>query len=192
MAIKTEQQAQSRLSRGHRGRKERTALTEAEIAFCAYFVLTGNVKQASLQAGYSAWWGYELLKMPRIQPVLREFERRKKEETWNTARGQVAVTREFLDEQFILRLVNMKTHPNVGDMPVVKMFEVGYKQTGDIQPAKISNQASAGVVIAHGGTMKQMYKARWLVEKEAQLAAEFESEYVAERMLSEKAKPANS
>ena len=47
-----------------------TALTEAEISFCAYFVLTGNVKQASLQAGYSAWWGYELLKMPRIQPVL--------------------------------------------------------------------------------------------------------------------------
>ena len=27
---------------------------EAEISFCAYFVLAGNVKQASLQAGYSA------------------------------------------------------------------------------------------------------------------------------------------
>ena len=51
---------QSNLSR--RGRRSRTAITAAEVAFCAYFVLTGNVKQASLQAGYSAWWGYELLR----------------------------------------------------------------------------------------------------------------------------------
>jgi hypothetical protein len=35
-----------------RGRKTRTALTAAEVDFCAYFVLTGNAKQASLQAGY--------------------------------------------------------------------------------------------------------------------------------------------
>jgi hypothetical protein len=69
MATNTERQVQSNLSRGRRGRKARMALTEAEILFCAYFVLTGNVKQASLQAGYSAWWGYELLKMPRIMAV---------------------------------------------------------------------------------------------------------------------------
>src|ERR1035441_7708687 len=90
-----ERQVQSIGSQGRRGRKARTALTEAEIAFCAYFVLTGNVKQSSLQTGYSAWWGYELLKMPRIQPVLQEYERRKKEESWSTARNQVVVTREF-------------------------------------------------------------------------------------------------
>ena len=71
--------------------------------------------------------------MPRIQPVLREFERRKKEEAWIVAREKVAVTREFLDEQFIFRLVNMKTHPKLGDMSVVKMIEVGYKRTGDIR-----------------------------------------------------------
>ena len=29
-------------------------------------------------------------------------------------------------------------------MPIVKMFEVGYKRTGDIQAVKISNQASEG------------------------------------------------
>ena len=101
MTTNKERQALSNPNRGRRGRKARTALTEAEIAFCAYFVITGNVKQSSVQAGYSAWWGYELLKMPRIQPVLREFERRKKEESWSTAKNQVVVTREFLDEQFI-------------------------------------------------------------------------------------------
>jgi hypothetical protein len=138
-------------------------------------VLTGNVKQASLQAGYSAWWGYELLKMPRIQPVLREFENLKKEEAWSTAKNQVLVTREFLDEQFMYRLVNMRTHERVGDMPIVKMFEVGYKRTGDIQPVRITNQSHTGVLVAAGGTMREVYKAKWLRDKEAALAAEFEA-----------------
>ena len=184
MAMNRERQVQSIVSRGRRGRKARTALTEAEIAFCALFLLTGNVKQSSLQAGSSAWWGYELLKMPRIQPVLREYEKRKKEESWNVAKNRVVVTREFLDEQFMRRLVNMRTHPKVGDMPIVKMFEVGYKRTGDIQAVKISNQASAGVAIAPGSTMKEIYKAQWLCDKEAQLAAECEKEYRDERLLS--------
>ena len=117
------EQVQSNLNR--RGRKTRTAVTAAEVDFCAYFVLTGNVKQASLQAGYSAWWGYELLKKPRIQPILRDFEKRKKDEAWATARDQIVLTRAFLDEQFIQRLVTMKTHPKVGDMALVKMFETG-------------------------------------------------------------------
>ncbi|HZW91586.1 MAG TPA: hypothetical protein VFF64_01320 [Candidatus Eremiobacteraceae bacterium] len=40
-----------------RGRKSPTTVTAAEVDFCAYFVLTGNGKQASLRAGYSPWWG---------------------------------------------------------------------------------------------------------------------------------------
>jgi RNA polymerase sigma-70 factor (ECF subfamily) len=63
---------QSNINR--RGRKTRTSVTAAETDFCVHFVRTGNVKQASLQAGYSAWWGYELLKTPRVRHVLREFE----------------------------------------------------------------------------------------------------------------------
>ena len=129
------------LNRG--GRKPRTTVSEAEVRFCAYFVLTGNVKQASIQAGRNPWWGYELLKLPRIQPVLQDFEKRKKEEAWDTAKDQVCLTREFLDELFLYRLQNMKTHPKVGDLAMVKMFEVGYKRTGDIQPARISAEAKA-------------------------------------------------
>jgi phage terminase small subunit len=160
--------------RGYRGRKARTVLTQAEINFCAYFVLTGNVKQASLQAGYSAWWGYELLKMPRIQPVLREFEKRKREEAWDQATCQIAVTTQFLDEQFISRLVSMKTHPKVGHMPIVKMLETGYKRTGDIQTTKVTNMSSSVVAGLQGSpTMEQtievMYKPKWLRDKEEAL-----------------------
>ena len=32
----------------------------------------------------------------------------------------------------------------MGDLPIVKMFETGYKRTGDIQPARISAEAKAG------------------------------------------------
>jgi hypothetical protein len=32
--------------------------------------------------------------------------------------GKILLTREFLDELFIQRLVNMKTHPKVGDLPI--------------------------------------------------------------------------
>ena len=83
----------------------------------------------------------------------------------------------------------MKTHPKVGDMPVVKLLEVGYKRTGDIQAVKVSNQASAGVAIAPGSTMKEIYKSQWLRDKEAQLAAECEKEYGDERLLSGTAEP---
>lgn len=153
-------QVQSNLNR--RGKKSRTAVTAAEITFCAYFVLTGNVKQASLQAGYSAWWGYELLKMPRVQPILREFEKRKKDEAWETANSQIVVSREFLDELFIERLVNMKTHSKVGDLAIVKMFETVYKRTGDIQPARISAEAKAGNLIQLYA--KRLYLPTWRQE----------------------------
>jgi hypothetical protein len=145
-----------------RGRKTRTAVTAAEVDFCAYFVLSGNVKQASLQAGYSAWWGYELLKMPRVQRVLREFEKRKQDEAWDTAKDRIVLTREFLDELFLQRLVNMKTHPKVGDLPIVKMFETGYKRTGDIQPARISAEARAGNISQLYA--KRLYLPEWRKE----------------------------
>ena len=150
---------QGRSNLNRHGRRTRTAVTAAEVDFCAYFVLTGKVKQASLQAGYSAWWGYELLKMPRIQPILREFEKREKDEAWETAKDQIVLTREFLDELFVQRLVTMKTHPKVGDLALVKIFETGYKRTGDIQPARISAEANAGVTLQLYA--KRLYLPEW-------------------------------
>ena len=75
------------------------------------------------------------------------------------ARDQIVLTREFLDEQFIQRLVTMKTHPKVGDLALVKMFETGYKRTGDIQPARISAEANAGVTLQLYA--KRLYLPEW-------------------------------
>jgi len=150
--------APGRSNLDRRGRKTRTAVTAAEIDFCAYFVLTGNVKQASLQAGYRARWGYELIKMPRVQPVLREFEKRKNDEACDTAKDRIVLTRQLLDELFIQRL---KTHPKVRDLQTVKMFEIGYKRTGDIQPARISAEANAGNTQLYA---KRLYLPDWRKE----------------------------
>jgi terminase small subunit-like protein len=148
-----------------RSRKPRTTPTQAEVAFCAYYVLTGNVRQSSIQAGFSPWYGYQLLKLPRLKWVLQELEQRKKEEAWDTAKTQIVVTREFLDEQFIYRLVNMRTHDRTGDMAIVKMLETGYKRTGDIQPGKIVQQQSQGQVASVGQNAFQVYEAAWLTRK---------------------------
>jgi hypothetical protein len=82
--------------------------------------------------------------MPRIQPILREFEKRKQDEAWETAKGQIVVSREFLDELFIERLVNMKTHPKVGDLAIVKMFE-----TAALRPSLRAASPAAHTVIHH-------------------------------------------
>jgi hypothetical protein len=93
------------------------------------------------------------------------YGQEKDAEAWSTAKNQVLVTQEFLDEQFMYRLVNMRTHRRSGDMAIVKMFEVGYKRTGDIQPVRITNQSQAGVVVAAGGTMREVYKVNYATDE---------------------------
>jgi len=152
-------------------------LKVADSKFRAYLVFTGNVKQASLQAGFSAWWGCSLLKMPKVQSLVREFESRKNEESWDHAKNKVSVTREFLDEQFIERLVKMKTHPKVGDLPIVKMFETGYKRTGDIQPAKISQSQTHVQANLAGANALEVYEAAWLRKRKEKMDTQLEEKY---------------
>lgn len=164
------------LSLGRRGRKARTTVTEQEVKFCGLYVGTGNVRQSSLAAGFNEYWGYSLLKTPRIKTLVAEFEQKKKDEGWEAAKAQVAVTREFLDAEFISRLVNMTTHDRIGDLAIVRMFEAGYKRTGDILPARVSvsQQQAQQQTGAPPATAFQVYKSKWLREKEARWKHELE------------------
>ena len=125
--------------------KTRTAVTAAEVDFSAPISFSPATpgeaslcKRVTLPGGAT-----RIAQMPRVEPILREFEKRKQDESWDSAKDRIVLTREFLDELFLQRLVNMKTHPKLGDLPIVKMFETGYKRTGDIQPARISAEAKA-------------------------------------------------
>jgi hypothetical protein len=46
--------------------------------------------------------------------------------------------------EVFLRASPLSKHPKLGDLAIVKMFETGFKRTGDIQPARISAEAKAG------------------------------------------------
>ena len=66
------------------------------------------------------------------------------------------------DELFIRRLVNMETHPKVGDLPIVKMFETGYKRTGNTLPTRLSAEAKASVTPQLYA--KRLYLSEWRKE----------------------------
>ena len=78
----------------------------------------------------------------------------------------------FLDELFTQRLVNMKGHPKVKDLAMAKMFETGYKRTGDIQPVRNQfnnqNDNAAGAVVVR--TTYEAFKANWKIWQEQEMA----------------------
>jgi hypothetical protein len=46
----------------------------------------------------------------------------------------------------LLKASPLSKHPKLGDLAMVKMFETGFKRTGDIQPARISAEPKAGSI----------------------------------------------
>jgi hypothetical protein len=54
----------------------------------------------------------------------------------------------------------------------VRMIEAGWKRLKLIDTPKIINNASAGVIVSEQNSMTEMYKPKWLREKEAAFLAE--------------------
>jgi hypothetical protein len=67
------------------------------------------------------------------------------------------------------------------DMAVARALHAGYQRTGAIKPSTVSAMATAAAAAASngvsGGTMRQVYKSKWLREKEAAMATDLENEY---------------
>ena len=62
------------------------------------------------------------------------------------------------------------------------MIEAGWKRLKLIDPPRIVNNVAAGAVATTGGTMAEIYKSKWLREKEAKMAAELEGEYASKQL----------
>jgi hypothetical protein len=88
----------------------------------------------------------------------------------------------FLDELFIERLVNMKRHPKVGDLALPKLFETGYRRTGDIQPARnqFNNQNNNAAGAFAGQTTYQVIKANWKIHDEQEMVKRAQRELAGE------------
>src|SRR6185437_12055046 len=87
------------------------------------------------------------------------------------------ITTEFVDMHVSHIIANGQTHFMRGDSDRVKACEVAYRRLGLIESQKIvnNNQANAQA-IAQGRTLKEVYKSRWLIEKEQRIAAQLEAE----------------
>jgi hypothetical protein len=64
---------------------------------------------------------------------------------------------------------------------VARTLHTGYQRTGAIKPSTVTAMAAAASAAAangvSGGTMREVYKSKWLREKEAAMAAQLENEY---------------
>jgi hypothetical protein len=82
------------------------------------------------------------------------------------AKSQKALSRDFLDEQFIERL------PKLGDLAFVKALETAYKLIGAIQPARtqFNNQNNNAAGVVHGNTLYEVHESAWKIKKDFELA----------------------
>jgi len=88
------------------------------------------------------------------------------------------LTRDFLDLQLMHRIANGEAHQTRGDADRVKAIEIGYKAIGDIQPVRVVANAQAAVLAGapKPTTMYEVYKSRWLMEKEEKMRQQCEKE----------------
>lgn len=161
--------------------KPREILSSPELEFCVY-VAEGHsngdaVRWAGIPSKFPNQKGWDLRQRVPIQETIAELVAKRKEEAVQRARSRASQRSEFLHEEFSHRLRKMKTHKYRGDADVAKMFEVGFKSTGEIQPVNVSAnaQAAAGASVA-GQTAFQIYKGKCMEAKEQQWGRQIAAE----------------
>jgi hypothetical protein len=134
------------LKRG--GGKSREFVTQPELDFLNYILDGATKKDAWVWAGFPSHFNncHELLQRPLIVKTLKELEEKRKDQSTDLTIKRREEREILLHGEFAHRLRKMKTHKYRGDESLVKMFEVGFKSTGAIQPVRVSNSANAVAV----------------------------------------------
>jgi len=169
----------SNLTPRKRGGSPRRVLTSAIDKFCIHYKLIGNAKQAAIAAGMSASSAFYLLADPRIQKRLEEVDREMLSQAVKMAEQKFAISEEFLDEQLSEIAADATSHKYRGSADRVKAIEVGYKKLGLIESgSKVTvNNKQQQLRIQTNGTFYDVYKSKWLLEKEAEMAKRAQKEY---------------
>ena len=111
--------------------------------------------------------------MGQIQKLQEMAERREEQ----LAEKTFLIEREFLDVHLAHQIANGETHKTRGDADRVKAIELGYKALGVIQSSRVIAQASATLVSPQGETVFEVYKSKWLRDKESAMAAHLEEQH---------------
>jgi hypothetical protein len=162
-------------------------LTYTQLEFCALIAHGIAVPQACLELGVATWQGHNWTRRNElVRKLITEYQEQLKINAFEKIAEKIELRTEFLDRHTITRLQKAKKT----DMAISKLIHTGYLRTGAIKSTSISATAqAAAAAAAHGvtgGTMRQVYKSQWLRDKEAELAAECEKEYAANRLLPDK------
>ena len=121
-----------------------------------------------------------LLENPSIQAQIGKLQEQAEKCEERRVERAFSINREFLDSNLAHLIVNGETHAVRGDADKVKAIEVGYRTLGMIQPSQVVNQAvasTAGTIPVQERTMRQVYKSKWLVDREAAMSTQLEQEY---------------
>ncbi len=160
---------------GHRGRRQ--VLTVQQHAFCSAYIRLGSASGAARYAAHHPGSGYRLLENPSIQAQIRKLQQQAERREERLAERTFAIEREFLDVHLAHQIANGETHKLRGDADRVKAIAIGYKALGAIQPSRVVAQASTAVVPPQAQTVFEIYKSKWLLEKEAAMSAHLEEQY---------------
>jgi hypothetical protein len=161
-----------------KGGRKPQPLTYTQMEYCAKRAHGMGVSQACLELGVTPWMGRNWeQKNVLIQDLLREYREQLKINAFEKVADQVKLETEFLDRKMLFLLQKTKKL----DMAVARALHTGYQRTGAIKPSAVSAMATAAAAAAvnglTGGTMAEVYKAKWLRDKEAAMAAQLENEY---------------
>lgn len=159
-----------------KGRKPR-AISKQEMDFAAHYVFSGKPVESAIYAGIPVTpYIYQILQRPAVAAYVVKLRAEAAEHSAETARAKFELTGELIDIQVAQRLTKKK----MSDHNFVNLAEVAYKSIDRIKPARtvVSQTAAAamGLSSANGSSMYQVYKSKWLREKEAEMSQRAESE----------------
>jgi hypothetical protein len=172
------------LKRG--GRKKgsgRQITSQQEDIFCLLLKLGRGKsgKAAAVEAGFAPSAAYSLLRQPRIQERLAQIDNELSQEAREYFAKEYALEVSLCDENAARIMCVEKPHKFRGFADQVKMIEAGWKRLKLIDPPRIVNNATASAVAA-GSTMAEIYKSKWLRDKEANLAADLEAAHASKQL----------
>ena len=169
---------QENLKPSAKGRKGgRRQVNPAQLdTFCLQYRATGSAERAAVAAGYRPSYAYELLHKPEVKERLRDIREKVADETAKLIAKRSVITEDFLDTHLADVIRHGGGHPHRGEADRLKGIETGYK--------KLKLIGSSNQPIAQGdqpvrGTIYEIYKAKWLRDKEAELYKKYEEEYAA-------------
>ncbi len=152
-----------------------TKLSKKHENFCQLFHDSNNATQSAIKAGLTGQWGRIIINLPNIKKRLEEIRADYAKRKIARRVEKALVTEEFVDEQVMQMIVHGQKKPYQ-----LKAAELAYKKMKLIEPEhgpRAYAGAFAGTPGTLGGaTMQEVYKAKWLRDKEAELAAQNEAE----------------